>query len=69
MYIAFGLISSAAYLFLLRAENARRDRGERDEVIGAVAVDGGKSKNGTYPTLEDAKREKGDAWSGYRYTL
>lgn len=25
--------------------------------------------NGRFATVEDAKREKGDNWSGYRYTL
>ena len=25
--------------------------------------------NGRFETVEDAKREKGDNWSGYRYTL
>jgi len=33
MYIAFGLVASASYILLLRRENARRDRGERDEFI------------------------------------
>jgi hypothetical protein len=67
MYVGFGLICSVTYLYLLRAENARRDRGERDEVIKDVA--GGDSKNGSFDNVEDAKREKGDEWSGYRYTL
>ncbi|KAH7915264.1 major facilitator superfamily domain-containing protein [Hygrophoropsis aurantiaca] len=67
MYIAFGLVSTAIYRYLLTAENARRDRGERDEVI--QGNDGGLEVNGVYATVEDAKREKGDEWSGYRYTL
>jgi hypothetical protein len=67
MYIGIGLITTVIYLLFLRAENARRDRGERDEVIKDVA--GGDPKNGTYDSVEDAKREKGDEWSGYRYTL
>lgn len=71
MYIALGIIFSLLYLFLLRRENARRDRGERDEIIGSVkAADGtGNEKNGVFETVADAKREKGDEWSGYRYTL
>ncbi|KAF8892211.1 major facilitator superfamily domain-containing protein [Infundibulicybe gibba] len=69
MYIGFGLISTLSYLYFLRAENARRDRGERDEVIGGKEGDGQDTKNGRYATVEDAKREKGDDWSGYRYTL
>ena len=67
MYVGFGIISSVTYLLLLRAENARRDRGERDEVIKDSA--GGDPKNGTFNSIEDAKREKGDEWSGYRYTV
>ncbi|KAF7370489.1 High-affinity nicotinic acid transporter [Mycena sanguinolenta] len=68
MYIGFGLIASTTYHFALRAENARRDRGERDEIIGK-AEDSGNEKNGRFDTVEDAKREKGDEWSGYRYIL
>ncbi|KAJ6518935.1 MFS general substrate transporter [Mycena sanguinolenta] len=68
MYIGFGLIASTTYHFALRAENARRDRGERDEIIGK-AEDSGNEKNGRFDTVEDAKREKGDEWSGYRYVL
>jgi hypothetical protein len=67
MYIGIGLITTVTYLLFLRAENARRDRGERDEVIKDVV--GGDPKNGNYDSVEDAKREKGDEWSGYRYTL
>ncbi|KAG5337104.1 hypothetical protein C0989_010759 [Termitomyces sp. Mn162] len=46
-------------------ENARRDRGERDEIIGKEGT--GNEKNGRFATLEEAKLEKGDEWSGYRY--
>ncbi|KAJ7642795.1 MFS general substrate transporter [Mycena polygramma] len=72
MYITFGIISSLSYHFLLRAENARRDRGERDEVIGKSGdseLDARNEKNGRFDSVEDAKREKGDEWSGYRYIL
>lgn len=71
MYIAFGLITSCIMLFFLRRENLRRERGDRDEVIGE-GIEGDEvkaKKNGRYATVSDAKREKGDAWSGYRYTL
>lgn len=68
MYIGLGIASSLLYLFLIRAENARRDRGERDEIIGGDS-EGKNEKNGRFDTIEDAKREKGDEWSGYRYTL
>lgn len=70
MYIGFGIVFSLVYLFLLRAENARRDRGERDEIIGkSDEQDDPREKNGRFDTVEDAKREKGDEWSGYRYFL
>jgi hypothetical protein len=72
MYIMFGIIASTSYHFLLRAENARRDRGERDEVIGKSGdseFEERNEKNGRFDTVADAKREKGDEWSGYRYIL
>ena len=72
MYIAFGVIASTAYHFALRAENARRDRGERDEVIGKSGdseLDARNEKNGRFESVAVAKREKGDEWSGYRYIL
>jgi len=71
MYIAFGLISTSSMLFFLKRENAARDRGERDEVIGEdIGGDEDKArKNGRFATVSDAKREKGDRWSGYRYAL
>ncbi|KAG6902544.1 hypothetical protein C0995_014933 [Termitomyces sp. Mi166 len=52
--------------YTLVRENARRDRGERDEIIGKDGT--GNEKNGRFATLEEAKLEKGDEWSGYRYT-
>ncbi|KAJ7281385.1 MFS general substrate transporter [Mycena rebaudengoi] len=73
MYIMFGITASVSYLFFLRRENARRDRGERDELIGKGTgdseIDARNEKNGRFETIEEAKREKGDEWSGYRYTL
>ncbi|KAF8075132.1 MFS general substrate transporter [Lyophyllum atratum] len=68
MYIGLGITSSVLMLFLLKRENARRDRGERDEIIGKEGTEGNE-KNGRFDTVADAKREKGDEWSGYRYTL
>jgi len=64
-YIAIGWVCSLAYIVFLRRENNARDRGERDEVIGDL----GDPKNGRYGNVEDARREKGDMWSGFRYTL
>ncbi|KAJ7492004.1 MFS general substrate transporter [Mycena latifolia] len=72
MYILIGIIASTGYHFALRAENARRDRGERDEIIGKSGdpeLDARNEKNGRFDSVADAKREKGDEWSGYRYTL
>jgi len=68
MYIAFGIIASFIYFTLLKRENARRDKGERDETIGDGYNDRNE-KNGRYATVEDAKKDKGDNWSGYRYCL
>lgn len=67
LYIGLGLISSVTFLVLVRRENSRRERGERNEVIGGDKSTGHES-NGTYETIADAKRDKGDEWSGYRYT-
>ena len=70
MYIAIALITAATYRFLLKRENAKRERGERDEVIvGENDEREDLAKNGRFNTVADAKREKGDRWSGYRYTL
>lgn len=79
LYIGLGLLTSVIYYFTLRRENAARERGERDEVIDAAAgekvggapheTDARALRNGRFATVADAKREKGDNWSGYRYTL
>ena len=89
-------MTSVVYYLTLRAENARRDKGVRDEIIQGVndngmfgdcnawscrrlisscdvgnpeTVEKLASLNGRFATVEDAKREKGDRWSGYRYIL
>ena len=70
MYICIGLVMSVIYFVYLKRENARRERGERDEII--VGVNDGRTelaKNGTYASVAEAKQDKGDEWSGYRYTL
>lgn len=77
MYIGIGIICSTTYYMLLRRENAARDRGERDEVIegdfrekeGTEEREERARRNGQFASVADAKREKGDRWSGYRYTL
>ncbi|KAH9169899.1 MFS general substrate transporter [Lactarius sanguifluus] len=77
MYIAMGIASSIAFYVLLRRENAARDRGVRDEVIegvfreneGAEEREERAKRNGQFASVEEAKRGKGDRWSGYRYIL
>ncbi|KAI0272539.1 MFS general substrate transporter [Gloeopeniophorella convolvens] len=77
MYIGIGMVSTAVYYFLLRRENAARERGERDEVIDGVYVEEESEeareerarKNGRFTSAQEAKQEKGDQWSGYRYIL
>ncbi|KAJ8469795.1 hypothetical protein ONZ45_g16774 [Pleurotus djamor] len=71
-----GAVSSNVYRsedrpwFFLARENQRRDRGERDEIIEGVKTEVSQDeKNGRYVSVVEAKRAKGDEWSGYRYTL
>jgi len=68
-YIAIGWLSSLAFYILLKHENARRDAGERDEVIEGIDNKHAHEKNGRFESVEDARREKGDDWSGFRYSL
>ncbi|KAL4069391.1 MFS general substrate transporter [Scleroderma citrinum] len=67
MYVTFAFIGSVTLWYILKRENVRRDRGERDEII--QGQQGGHSVNGCFGSIGEAKREKGDGWSGYRYTL
>lgn len=71
MYIGLGLIATVLYIILLKRENARRDRGERDEII-ETQMETHKvhnEKNGRYATVDEVKKDKGDEWSGYRYVI
>ncbi|KAG5647616.1 hypothetical protein DXG03_008969 [Asterophora parasitica] len=68
-YIAIGFICSVIFGVLLKRENARRDRGERDEVIEGIENKRADEKNGRYESVHDARVDKGDEWSGFRYTL
>ena len=68
-YIAIGLICSIIYATMLDRENKRRDRGERDEIIIGAECTSGHEKNGIYNSEDEAKKDKGDAWSKFRYTL
>ncbi|KAF9785564.1 MFS general substrate transporter [Thelephora terrestris] len=76
VYIGLGVLTSVVYWLVLRAENSRRDRGLRDEIIDGVNDNGDPETvekltrlNGRFASVEDAKKEKGDRWSGYRYVL
>lgn len=66
-FAVLGVITASVLYHLLRLENKRRDSGERDEVI--VGVQSGDSRNGYYESVEEARRDKTDEWSGYRYIL
>ena len=67
MYVTMGIIGTVILHYILKRENARRDRGERDEII--QGQEGGHAANGCFGSVEEAKRGKGDEWSGYRYIL
>jgi len=62
---------------VLKAENDRRARGERDENIlsmgskeqAEIGEKGNLKGTHTYVTVEEARIVKGDMWSGFRYTL
>ncbi len=69
LYLGIGAVFSTVYLILLKRENKKRERGERDEVIGDFTVEKVPEENGRFATVSEAKMEKGDKWSGYRYTL
>ncbi|KAL5495356.1 hypothetical protein ACEPAI_819 [Sanghuangporus weigelae] len=67
-YIIIGFFSSWILRIVLKAENARRERGERDEAIGDPEINAEKGVR-VYESVEAAKIDKGDFWSGFRYTL
>ena len=67
MYVTLGIIGTLILHYILKRENARRDRGERDEII--QGQEGGHIANGCFESVEEAKRGKGYEWSGFRYTL
>lgn len=68
-YIAIGWCCSLGMYFHLKRENAARERGERDEVIDGVDSKHAHEKNGQFESVEAARSEKGDQWSGFRYSL
>lgn len=68
-YISIGWLSSLLFYFLLKRENARRDVGERDEVIDGIDNKLADERNGHFESVQAARAEKGDEWSGFRYSL
>jgi hypothetical protein len=71
MYIVIGISASITHKFLLHAENCRRDRGERDEIIEGSHQEEGTQleRNGRYTSAEGAKREKGQKHTRHAYIL
>jgi hypothetical protein len=64
-YIFLGFATTLLQMWYLKRENDRKARGEEEERIGGI----GSGKGGEYATLEEAKRLKGDKWSGYVYMI
>lgn len=62
-------------MIALHRENKKRERGERDEFILSEdrKLDPDREirnkRNGVFPTVEDARKERGDKWSGFKYQL
>ncbi|KAL1762024.1 major facilitator superfamily domain-containing protein [Schizophyllum commune] len=67
-YIAIGFISSAVFLIGLKRANASKEHGEHDEIIDGVKNKHAHERNGTYASVEEARMDKGDRWSGFKYT-
>lgn len=55
-------------IFFLNRENKARERGERDDRIAGDASTAN-NPGPEYASQEEARREKGDAFSGFRYVL
>lgn len=68
-YIAIGFICSILLAMHLKRENARKERGEYDEVIDGVDNPRAHERNGHYESVDAARVDKGDEWSGFRYTM
>ena len=75
-YIVLGIVSTSALTYLLDRENKARDAGLRNELIVGEGADeknldtaGLSAPGGTYVSVAEARRAKGDQWSGYRYML
>ena len=59
-YTVFGFLAALIFRTLLRMENSRRERGERNEVIVGSGFQQGdvSAKNGCYESIEAAQKEK-----------
>ncbi|KLO13925.1 MFS general substrate transporter [Schizopora paradoxa] len=68
-YIGIGIVSSIIMRIVLKAENDRRARGERNEHIASVGENLDEKDANVYESIEDARRERGDMYSGFKYTL
>ena len=60
MYIGIAFAASVAFAEHLKRENARRERGERDEIIEGIDNKLADERNGRYPSKEAARLHKGD---------
>ena len=56
---------------VLKYENDKRARGERKEIIGGNPQGVGAINNNVpvFSSVEEAKMELGDMWSGFKYAL
>lgn len=71
MYIGIGYIMTWVAIIYLRRQNAKKLSGEYDEIIRGVN-DKDVPKDGSvkiYESLAEVKKDRGDLWSGYIYTL
>lgn len=75
-----GIATTLILLYFLDRENKARDAGLRDELIldasnskeddvSSGRASGRQYNGGTFTSVDEARREKGDKWSGYRYIL
>ena len=78
IYISIAIVFTAIYRAVLNAENMRRARGERDEIIvldeirsieGRRGAHAARGAENTFESVDEARREKGYNWSGFRYSL
>ncbi|EJD47967.1 MFS general substrate transporter [Auricularia subglabra TFB-10046 SS5] len=69
-YFVLGFAFTCIMMWGLHTENKRRDRGERDEkIIGSPQELTSHGKGGTFMSIQEARAEKGDHYSGFRYVV